>query len=223
MVGNVSTYPDPKEMFSLFLVQFSLQRKEKNCKPRSTHNQPHQIARELWSLQRDESVCKGYCGQLLFLPNLLALSVCAHQSWYKKVGWKMVPNSEEQPFPKHKTLWLLWVWVKSVAIFFPGKSEQMLAVLIALGTREKTTTIFTAWGFKGHGGAGELSPSASTAPSFCCEWYTPSSTCWRWDDRGMKQHHSQLLKPAASIKQPKMGEGMLKQILFGAARYHHTY
>lgn len=29
MVGNVPTYPDPKEMFCLFLVQFSLQRKEK--------------------------------------------------------------------------------------------------------------------------------------------------------------------------------------------------
>jgi len=31
-----------------------------------------------------------------------------------------------------------------VLLFFPGKSEQMLAVLIALGTQEKTTTIFTA-------------------------------------------------------------------------------
>ena len=59
-VGNMSTYPDPKELFSLFLVQFSLQRKEKNCKTK-IYPQPHQIARELWLLQWDESLCKGYC------------------------------------------------------------------------------------------------------------------------------------------------------------------
>lgn len=55
MVGNVSTYPDLKEMFSLFLVQFSLQKKEKKiASQRSTHNH---IKSQL--LQGDESLHKG--------------------------------------------------------------------------------------------------------------------------------------------------------------------
>ena len=47
-----------------------------------------------------------------------------------------------------------------VLLFFPGKSEHMLAALTALGIQEKITIIFTAQGFKELGGAGELSPSA---------------------------------------------------------------
>lgn len=63
MVGNVSTYPDLKEMFSLFLVQFSLQKKEKKiASQRSTHNH---IKSQL--LQGDESLHK--CSQFL-LQNL---------------------------------------------------------------------------------------------------------------------------------------------------------
>lgn len=55
MVGNVSTYPDLKEMFSLFLVQFSLQKKEKKIASQgSTHNH---IKSQL--LQGDESLHKG--------------------------------------------------------------------------------------------------------------------------------------------------------------------
>lgn len=147
--------------------------------------------------------------------------MCAHQSWYKKVGWKMVPNSEEQPFPKHKTLWLLWVWVKSVAVFSWEVRTNACCTDSFRNTRENNQHFYSmrisrtrgCWGIK----------PISLNCTIILLWYTPSSTCWRWDDHGMKQHHSQLLKPAASIKQPEIGEGMLKQILFGAARYHHMY
>lgn len=97
----MSTYPDPTEMFSLFLVQFSLQRKEKNCKP-EIHPQPHQTARELRSLQHDRGARRGYRSHFPFLPNLWGyLYVHARtaagrwlEKWFKIIKNVLLPDTK---------------------------------------------------------------------------------------------------------------------------------